>query len=416
MLSIQSKPFKKRIKSQRNPFLPGEQVEHWNRDLIIKSIVHLNSSTPLTSLRSMGSARAPTNDPVLSAYIGKPTSRKLLHFAACKFFGSWNSALQASNIEPVRSAYNKFWSKTLIVAAIKGLKHEEHPLTVMSMWRDRSHKTRKILLKTTGKATTGSALHDAARRYYGSWDSALEKSGINIESVKEKPFWTEKKVIRSIKILHKNGVPLNSEYLGVDCSRANSLIIKQGIGKKRVGRSLLGGAYRVYGSWDRALFAAGLKPYQHRKRKFVWDSRQVGRVLNVLHELKIPVNACSLSKDRTEQTRTIIFDYTGQKGHGSLLYRVGNQKLGSWDATLKNSGFMLSEIRRSGSPCERNRDKVIEIIRAFHKNDILLNRSAMTSRSNQIKFFVEHHFGPAVSGVSVMDAAKELFGSWDQAI
>lgn len=132
--------------------------------------------------------------------------------------------------------------------------------------------------------------------------------------------------------------------------------------------------------------------------------------------MQIPVNSSSLSKDFTDQTASIIFDCTGQKGYGSSIYKLGNQKLGSWDATLKNSGFWLSEIRRSGSPCERNQDKIVEMIRLFHKNDIALNRSAMIKRSNQIKFLIEEKFGPSVSGCSVMGAAEELFGSWDKAL
>lgn len=276
MLQPYSPQTKNKARSKRNPFLATEQIDMWNAELVVTAITKLNNEAPLKSLRSMRVNRRPVPDPIITSVVGRPTSRKFLHYAGCHFFGSWNSTLRKCNIEPITTSYNKFWSKTVIVESIKRLKEEGYPLTVMSIWRDRSKKTTKILLDVSGKATTGSSLHDAARRYYGSWDNALEKSGINPDSVKEKPFWTKKKIIRSIKILHKSGIPLNSERLGSDCGRATASIIAQGAGKKRFGRSLHGGAYRLFGSWDRALHEAGIDPALHRKRNFIWNTRQIG--------------------------------------------------------------------------------------------------------------------------------------------
>ncbi len=414
------KPYLKRrgneSKYKKRPFLRGEHIDDWDRDSLVKLLVNFNKNSPIKTLRSMGVTRAPYADPILSSLAGRPTSRKFLHYAATHRFGSWNTALRASGIDPIPTAYNKFWNKTLIVEAIQALRQAGHPLTVLSIWRDRTRNTRRILFRSTGKATTGSALHDAARRYFGSWDAALTKAGIKSELVKEKPFWTEKKIVRSIKLLHRDGVKLNSGTLGLDATRTTALKIQQSIGKKRVGRSLVAGAYRLFGSWDRALYAAGVSPLLHRKVPFVWNTVQMARVLRILYELKIPINCSSLSKDCSAQTSSVIFDCTGQQVDGRTLFRLGNQKLGSWDATLKFSGFMLSEIRRSGSRCTRDQRKVIEMIRALHKNEIALNWSAMEAQSHQLKFFIEQNFGLPISGHSILGAATDLFGSWDDAI
>lgn len=407
---------KKYIKPQRIPFLKGEDVAHWDADLVIASILELNSEVPLTTLKMMGVNRAPKADPILTAFNGKPTSRKFIHYAGSHFFGSWNGALKASGLYPIISSYNKFWSKTLILKCIKALYENGHPLTVKTIWRDRSRKTSRILKEVSGKATTGSALHDAARRYLGSWDAALKKAGVNPDAVKEKPFWTKKKIVNSLKHLHQKGIPLNSESIGRDKSRSTASLIKEELGKKRLGRSLYGGAYRIFGSWDRALIEAGINPDAQRKRKFFWNTRQLSRLLRVLYELNIPVNSSSIAKDSSEQTANIIFDYTGQPQTGSFIYKLGTQKLGTWDATLKSSGFWLSEIRRSGYPCEQNEEKIIEIIRTIHQHEIPLNRSAVYSRSNQVKFLIESKFGPPVSGSSLMATAEKVFGSWDQAL
>jgi hypothetical protein len=406
----------KYVKGPRPAFLHGESIELWSKQRVMAAILKLNVETPLKTAASMRFKYAPVPDPILSNFADQPTSRKFLYFASCHFFGSWNSALVACNLEPVAPAFNRFWTKDLIIKCIKHLRQDGHPLTVFSIWRDRSRRTRKKLFEVTGKATTGSALHDASRRYFGSWDNALLNSGISLECVKERPFWTKNKIVRSIKILHKEGIALNTVKIGKDSSRETASMIQKELGKKRVGRSLYGAAYRIFGSWDRALYEAGVNPSLHRRKTFGWDVRQLARILNVLHDLQVPVNASSLSKDTSDQTASIIFDLTGQRERGTFLFRLANQKLGSWDSALKHSGFWLSDIRRSGSPCERNPEKVIAMIRMFHKNKIALNPSAMITHSHHMKFFVEQNFGAAVSGSSLMSTARTLFGSWDQAL
>ncbi|MEQ1878176.1 MAG: hypothetical protein ABL958_16155, partial [Bdellovibrionia bacterium] len=125
----------------RSAYLPQERFENWNRETVTKAILELNSASPLTTLRSMRVSREPVPDPILSKFVGHPCSRKFLHQAGIQYFGSWNSALRASGLEPIKAPYNKFWNKTLIVDSIKALRKSDHPLTVQDMWMDRSRET-----------------------------------------------------------------------------------------------------------------------------------------------------------------------------------------------------------------------------------------------------------------------------------
>ena len=398
------------------PYLAGEKFENWSTDQVKKAILELSNSLRKFNLHSMGISREPIPDQILTTLIGRPTSRKFLYFIACHYFGSWNEALKRCGIDPINPSYNRFWNRALIIHSIQALKESNHPLMVKSIHRDRTRKTTKVLLNVTNKATTGSGLHDAARRFFGSWDNALKASGLDPQMIKEKPFWTEEKVKKAIWALHKKGISLNSSHMGINVNRRTSSAIKAELGKGRVGRSLWGGAYRIFGSWDRALTEAGVNPKKYRKQDFTWSKRTVGKVLRILNELEVPVNASSLSADISSETSSIIYRFTGQSANGSAVFRQGCKKFGSWDGTLKYSGFWLAEIRRNGSPYKRNRDEMIELIRMCHKNDIALNCSAMIHRSNVVKFFTEEKFGSVFSGPSVMSAAKHLFGSWDHAL
>jgi hypothetical protein len=407
---------KRYIKSRRSPFLEGESDDHLNRKMIIQMIRDLSKSTRRITLRSFGLNKSPVVCPIISARLGKPCSRKYLYRSACYEFGSWNLALDACEIKASKPAYNKFWTSMLVVKCIKELKKANHTLMSRDICRDRKRATSKTLLGITGKKTTGSALHDAARRNLGSWDKALNKAGINVAEIKEKPFWTRTKIVSAIHALKKNGVPLNCKEISHDQSVTTKKIIEQRIGKGRTGKSLFGAAYRFFGSWDRALAEAGISVSSVRLYPFSWRKNSVARILKILHEFDIPINSSSLAKDSSEETKEIIYNYTGQVEPGTKIHRLGQKMIGGWDDVLKYSGFKLSHIRRSGSPCEKSEEKVIEYIRLFNNHEYELNCSSVLRHSHFMKFLIEDHCGPAVSGTSLFKAAHSIFGSWDQAL
>ncbi len=408
---------RKYIKLGRTQFLRGESIEDWSPELIKEQLLEFHKVyNHRFTVKLFGLYRHPTVDKKLSEVIGKPSSRKFFHYAACYHFVTWEKALESCGLEPTRTAHNKFWNQDLIVLAIKALYKSGHSLTVKSIWNDRKGSTTKILYSAVGKKTTASGLHDAARRYFGSWDKALQASGIDSELIKEKPFWTKNKVIRAIQAARENEVALNTEKIGRDCSQYTERIIKNALGKKRMGRSLHGGAYRIFGSWDRALYAANINPSQVRKRKFIWNRTSLSRVLNVLYENEIPINSTSLVNDRSEQTNSIIFDYTGQRIKAPFLFKMGKNDFGSWDQALKYSGFKLSEVRKSGSPCFKDEEKIVNIIRLLNRHECALNRSALAEKSHIIKYLIEDHFGSAISGLSVLNAALLIFENWDEAL
>ena len=244
---------RKYIKQGRVQFLRGESLEDWNPELIKEQIIKFHSLYKPFTIKLFRLYRIPTPDPILSKVIGKPSSRKFFHYAACYYFGSWVEAMKSCDLQPTRMSHNKFWNKSLIILSIKSLHSSDHPLTVKTIWRDRKRSTTNILRLVTGKATTGSGLHDAARRYFGSWDLALKSSGIEPESIKEKPFWTKAKIVKAIQAARASEVALNAQRIGKDCTTLTSKIIGKSIGKRRLGRSLYGGAYRIFGSWDRKI-------------------------------------------------------------------------------------------------------------------------------------------------------------------
>lgn len=391
-----------------------KKIEGWNSQLVSQLILEMKQAREPLSVSSLYLGRRP--DVLLTRVVGRPVSKMQLHGMACYYFGTWNRALKSCGLGGPRSAYNRFWGHSLIIECIKHLRRAGHPLNVKNICQDHSRATSQLLIKPTGRWTTGAGLYNAACRFFPSWDHALTRAGINVEDIKEKPFWTKGKMIAAIQALRRAHIPLNAAFVQFDQSKETTIIIKNKIGKPRTGRSLSGAAYRTFGSWDQALRESGLNPSKFRVRRFRWDKPSISKILKALHRSKVPLNVGSLSKNSGHETSQIILRASGRKIQGRSLYNVGRRHLGSWDEALKYSGFTPGSIRKKAAQCEEKKDLIIEIIQVLHINGHELNSTAVLSQSKKIQKFLEAQYGRAISGYSVKNMAKKLFGSWDQAL
>ena len=84
-----------------------------------------------------------------------------LYLRACKVFGSWRSALEASGIDYESSRNNKKWTRQRIMSEIKRLSEGAGSL-------------RPSVLRKSGMT----ALVSAADYHFGSWKKAVESSGV----------------------------------------------------------------------------------------------------------------------------------------------------------------------------------------------------------------------------------------------
>ncbi len=84
-----------------------------------------------------------------------------LYLRACKVFGSWRSALEASGIDYESSRNNKKWTRQRIMSEIKRLSEGAGSL-------------RPSVLRKGGMT----ALVSAADYHFGSWKKAVESSGV----------------------------------------------------------------------------------------------------------------------------------------------------------------------------------------------------------------------------------------------
>lgn len=99
----------------------------------------------------------------------------------------------------------------------------------------------------------GSGLLSAAKRLFGSWDKAIEAAGLDPAKIRKKPmkiYTSPELVLAGIRKRAQANLPLNAT--AVFCGPHSW-------------PSLHARAVRYFGCWDKAIEAAGFKPYETRK-------------------------------------------------------------------------------------------------------------------------------------------------------
>lgn len=127
------------------------------------------------------------------------------------------------------------------------------------------------------------SLVSAAAYHYGSYRKAVEKSGIDYATVTRRPRWTRVTIITLIKQARRKGEDLHW-----------SAVTKRGDELARAAFASL--QPRLFGSWDRALHAAGLDADEiNRYRK--WTRDGIILELRQRHRDRRPLNSGAIQRE-----------------------------------------------------------------------------------------------------------------------
>lgn len=144
-------------------------------------------------------------------------------------FGSWGAAIEAAGLDynSIKRIHHR-WSKDEIVRQIR-----QH------------HKRGADLLSTEFKERHRDLyLAAASQRYFKSWRAAILAAGLDHEKMREKYVWTQNRILRTIREMHRDGERLGWSNIEESCP----------------------GIYRAarrpenFGSWKNALVVAGVRP------------------------------------------------------------------------------------------------------------------------------------------------------------
>lgn len=261
----------------------GKRRRRWTKEAIIDAIRDLHAEgAPLTT-RAM--AKRGLSGMVTTAY--KP-----------EFFGSWSAALEAASVDAPGKAHRpRKWTRERVIQRIRELHRQGCDLCHSSAKREHQY----LVVVASDE------------RMFGSWRDAVEAAGLPYDSVSKHEAWTKEKIISRIRLLHRRGEPLSHESArqrhGALVSAASSP--------------------RYFGSWERAIRAAGLS-YDSIRRIESWNRARILEKIRELHAQGVALNNASMRR-------------LGYRGMMEAAARP--QNFGSWEAAVRAAGIDYDRVR-----------------------------------------------------------------------
>jgi hypothetical protein len=130
----------------------------------------------------------------------------------------------------------------------------------------------EIFVKLYGRAVTGNSFVTAVQKYFGKWNDALERFGVDPKHRVEKDTFYQQIRLGLVdlkpffrKILEK-GLFLNVQAIRVTMERESMAVAKEIWGVDVKGNAFVESIRKSYGSWDNALMFYGYDPIVHRLR------------------------------------------------------------------------------------------------------------------------------------------------------
>jgi hypothetical protein len=144
------------------------------------------------------------------------------------------------------------------------------------------------------------SLYQAAARVFGSWRNAVMAAGISSDKARAHDPWPPSRVLKGIKSLARRKTPVTPREL------------------RRQYRCLVAAAQRCFGSWPKAVVAAGIDPDRFRRAGTWTRERIVEAILKrALHGQ--PLNSHSIKP--------------------KSLVEAGARAFGSWGAAIQAAGI-----------------------------------------------------------------------------
>lgn len=176
--------------------------------------------------------------------------------------------------------------------------------------------------------------------------------------------WSKAKIVKSIKALHKKREDLSYNRMA------------------RVHQGLLAAANYHFGSWGKAVDAAGVDYAREVRRIPKWTSEKIIKAIKAAHKSKADLSWTNVTKNRK---------------YSALAYAaIRASQFGSWDEALEAAGVSPSKIRRYEAWDE---EKIITQIKDRGKRGKALNSKAMQDEDSKL-----------------FNAALNYFQGWDKAL
>jgi hypothetical protein len=291
-------------------------------------------------------------------HVTKERRGRALQNRVTVLFGTWNAALRAAGIEPVKE--NSAWKR----AALDG---------ILSEIRRRNRAGESLATTKVERTKFGNPLINRAKVLFGSWGAALVAAGIKVPLGIMSPWARADKptILAEIRRRDRTDEPLRYSKMP----------------EQQWGLPLRARAEKLFGSWTAALHAADVK-----LRAIVaattspWPNADRAAILAEIQR-------------RDQLSEPLGYKHTSQTKWGKPLLRRATVLFGSWSNALREAGIAPHNAN-SPWPKATKASVIVEIRRRKAKGQ--------TFSSTQI--------ARECWGEPLLRRAKALFGSWQNAL
>lgn len=226
---------------------------------------------------------------------------------------------------------------------------------------------------TVGGAGVGPSLYGAARRAFGSWRNALQAAGVAPQEILTWERWSPAKILVLIRHLAKRDRPLTTKQMD------------------RRYHNVVTAARRHYGSWNKAIVAAGVEPAR-LLRVVPWNPQRVLEAILTRALRNDPMVASQV------EPRSLI--NAAQRFFGGWTEAVVKAGLDVACTNESNSMPRVKPAKVRRKPARHwNRDRVIEALRSRIEAGLPMERAVL-----------ERDAGP------LYRAARRYVGGWHAAL
>lgn len=302
----------------------------------------------LRALRERAAAGKPCN----AAAVQKEPGGGGLYKGAAKHWGTFDAAVEAAGIE-VQRVRAKEWTRESVCEWLRGRYKAGLPNTPSAV-RDADW-----------------SVYNVALRLFGGVDEAVAAAGLEPE--RERKAWPQEAVVAELRAMTERGVEMSASGIRVESE------------------GLYGACLRLFGTTEKALAAAGVKPYvrpvapprdhrvpaHERKRHAPWTKEA----------LVADIRARSTSGANMSASRT-----AGEQGG---LYDAAVKLFGSWRLALECAGVEYAPLRRDTFL----RDDVIAKIAELSAAGVELSSRSIQADEPTLYDCSRRHFGSFADAV-----------------
>ncbi len=217
---------------------------------------------------------------------------RVLYGTACQHFGTWGTALRYAGVDTRRLAARHGYSKDRVIRTL------------------RKRCTTGYSLSAKRNMRRESRLYRAALRHFGTWRQALEAAGIDARyaHLVSKPRRLDrKKILEALRQRYQAGRTLVWRVVCLE-NRAFATAVKN-----------------AFGSWRKALIAAGIPPEVGRATDEGWDKQRVVAEIRERQRQNKPLTCRGVGRD-----------------HAALL-SAAKRHFGQWTTALEVAGIVLGK-------------------------------------------------------------------------